>query len=174
MKTLARIFFGVESFAEMKKRGFSMMLMVPAIRWGEWALLGITGSVVVSLKAAGVGNIAIFFILWIGNLVIEAAMVKFNDSTTIDITLMEGLRRLVDAAFKKSAVAGIVIEILVVIRLLVWDGSAYFIIFFRNRLPNKFMKISTFILAAGFQMAVWTGLYVLGFESFTELVKEFF
>ncbi|MDD5464451.1 MAG: hypothetical protein PHP62_04840, partial [Candidatus Moranbacteria bacterium] len=171
MKTLAKIFFGVDSFEEMKKRGFSMMLIVPAIRWGEWVLLGTTASVVIALKAWGFGDVSIFFILWIGNLTIEFLMVEFNDSTEIDVTLMEGLRRLVDTAFTKSIFAGIVIEALVILRLVIWDGSAYFIIFFRNRLQSRTVKNGLFIFASGFQMAVWTGLYIYGYNNFSELFK---
>lgn len=174
MKTLAKIFFGVDTFEAMKKKGFSMMLIVPAIRWGEWMLLGITGMLVVILKSWGIGDVSIFFILWGGNLVIETAMVLFNDSTEVDVTLMEGLRRLVDMAFQKSIIAGSIIEIIVIIRLIIWDGAAYFIIFFRNRLTGKFAKISLFIFAAGFQMAVWTLLYICGYNSFWELVRKFF
>ncbi|MEI7890852.1 MAG: hypothetical protein WCI36_02690 [bacterium] len=158
----------------MKKRGLSMMLIVPAIRWGEWMLLGATGAAVVALKAWGVGDVSIFFLLWAGNLLIEWCLIAFNDSTDVDVTLMEGLRRLVDKAFEQSLILGIVIEILVVVRLIIWDGAAYFIIFFQKRLVRKSLKISLFVFSCGLQMAVWTVLYIYGYESFSDLFAKLF
>jgi hypothetical protein len=148
-----------------------MMLVVPAIRWGEWALMGATASLVAMLKLYGVGDVSVFFILWIGNLVLSGAIVKFNDSTEVDITLMEGLRRLVDAAFVKSKIAGIVIEALVLIRLIIWDGASYFIIFFRSRITKRSTKILIFVAASGIQMAAWTMLYIAGYNKFSDLLK---
>jgi hypothetical protein len=163
----------------MRKRGLSMALIVPAIRWGEWALLGATGTLVIILKSANfwgyeLTDLEIFFILWIGNMLIEASMVWFNDKVDVDVTLMEGLRRLVDTAFLKSKIAGLIIEIIVVIRLVVWDGSGYFIIFFRDRLSKKATQLAFFVLASGFQMAIWTALYVAGYKGFSELFKKLF
>jgi hypothetical protein len=171
LKTLLKIFFGFDNVVEMRKRGLSMALIVPAIRWGEWMLMGMTASLVVLLKTYNLGDVEIFFILWIGNLVIATAMVKFNDSTDVDVTLMEGLRRLVDAAFQKAWFAGLVIEIIVLIRLIVWDGAGYFIIFFRNRIEALSVKIAVFIIASGFQMAVWCVLYIYGYDNFSSLLK---
>jgi hypothetical protein len=174
MKRLAKIFFGADSFEEMRKKGLSMMLIVPAIRWGEWALLGLTGAAVIALKAWGLGDVSIFFILWFGNLVVEYCLIKFNNSTDVDVTLMEGLRRLVDKAFEKSLIAGFLIEVVVIARLIIWDGAAYFMIFFEKRLKEKSLKVGLFIFSAGLQMAVWTVLYSHGYEGFTELIKKIF
>jgi hypothetical protein len=179
MKKFLQIFFGVSSVEEMRKRGLSMALIIPAIRWGEWALLGATGALVTVLKSVSfwgfqVTDIGIFLILWIGNMAIEASMVWFNDKVDVDVTLMEGLRRLVDNAFLKSKIAGLIIETIVVIRLVVWDGSGYFIIFFRDRLSKKATQLVLFVLASGFQMAIWTALYVAGYEGFLELFGKLF
>jgi len=174
MRRMAKIFFGVDSFEDMKKRGLSMLLIVPAIRWGEWLLLGATGTAVAALKVWGVGDVSIFFILWAGNMAIEYGLIAFNESTDVDVTLMEGLRRLVDKAFEKSLIFGIMIECLVVARLIIWDGAAYFIIFFEKRLTKKSVKICMFVFSCGLQMAVWTVLYLYGYESFSELFRKLF
>lgn len=174
MKALAKIFFGVDSYAEMKKRGFSMALIVPAIRWSEYMIMGATATLVAILKAWGLAELSIFFIIWIGNLIISASIVKFNDSTEVDVTLMESLRRLVDAAFQRSKFAGVVIEILVLIRLIIWDGAPYFIIFFRKRLEKKSTQLMLFITVSFVQMAVWTLLYSRGYDGFSDLLKTKF
>jgi hypothetical protein len=175
MKALFKIFFGVESAEEMKKRGLAIALVVPAIRWGEWALVGATATLVALLKTWGLGDITIFFILWMGNLLISGGIVKLNQALAdVDVTLMEGLRRLIDAAINKSRIAGFLMEFLIVIRLIVWDGASYFIIFFHSRFNAQWKKRVAFIMASGVQMAIWTALYVAGYNSFSELFRKLF
>jgi len=180
MRALLKIFFGVENAAEMRKKGLALALVVPAVRWGEWALVGATATLVALLKTICIKeycftDIGIFFVLWIGNLFLSGGIVKLNQSLAdVDVTLMEGLRRLIDAAIHKSKLWGWILEAVILVRLIIWDGAAYFIIFFHKRINMQWKKRAAFILASGVQMAIWTVLYLAGFNSFSELFKKMF
>ncbi|OPY78766.1 MAG: hypothetical protein A4E65_02124 [Syntrophorhabdus sp. PtaU1.Bin153] len=174
VRRFAKIFFGAESPDEMKRKGIAMAVAIPAVRWIDWILAGLTATLVAFFKEKGLGNVLIFFILWLGNIALSGAIVFANDKTKIDLTAMEAIRRLVDAAIAKSKFTGVILEILILGRLLIWDGPDQFIIFFRFRLKNPIAKIILFILASGFQMMIWTFLYILGYENFKELFKAIF
>lgn len=173
-KKLAQIFFGVQSVEEMKRQGLALSLAVPAFRWADWALVGVTGVFVVALKGLGISDIGIFLILWLANILIELLVVKINDKTKIDFTLMEGLRRLANAATQKSKTTGVMLEMVVFIRLLIWDGSAFVVIFFNHKFrtfPKKFLVL---VVCSGIQMLAWTTLYIFGYNSFTDMVSKMF
>ena len=51
---------------------------------------------------------------------------------------MQSLRKLSMQISKEEKIVGILIEICIFIRLLLWDGSAQLTIFFRERVPSKF------------------------------------
>jgi hypothetical protein len=87
---------------------------------------------------------------------------------------MKGLRRLINAAIAKSWRNGIILEIMVLIRLLVWDGPACFLIFIRERLGLGGIGLAVLVLASGVQMAVWTFIYSLGYESILGAIKALF
>lgn len=170
-KIFAKIFFGIDDPKEMRKRGLTMAVAIPAIRWMDWMLMGATATLVAFLKRFSLGDVVIFFVLWTGNIILSGAVVFANDKSGVDLTAMEAVRRLTDAAIAKSKVTGIILEVLIIFRLLIWDGPDQFIIFLRGRLNSKMTKILVFVSASGFQMAIWTYLYILGYENFTELFK---
>jgi hypothetical protein len=173
LKKLSRIFLGVQNVEEMKKQGLLLSLAVPAFRWADWALVGATGMFVAMLKKFGISDIGIFLILWIANVMIELLIVKGNDKTKVDFTLAEGLRRLADAAIAKSKLSGVILETLIFVRLLVWDGSAFVVIFFNRKLKTFSGKITVLIICSAVQMSIWTTLYILGYNGFSDMISKF-
>jgi hypothetical protein len=87
---------------------------------------------------------------------------------------MEGLRRLINAGIEKSKVSGLIIETLIIVRLIIWDGPDRFVIFFRSRLNSQQSKVAIFVIASAIQMAIWTAIYVAGYENFSEVFKSLF
>ncbi len=169
-----KIFFGADSAEEIKKRGIVLSLAVPAFRWFDWLLVGLTQILVAFLIQLGLSYGLIFLLLWTGNIALNWSIVAINDKTKIDFTLMEGLRRLINAALEKSRLTGRILEAIILIRLIIWDGSDNVVIFFRHKLDNFYLRLATFIVVSGVQMGVWTTLYVLGYHSFSQLFKKFF
>lgn len=163
------VFLGAESVEEMRKKGLTLSLAVPVIRWMDWVLMGATASFVGFLKFHAVPEWVIFLILWILNMVLSASVIFAAVKTGTDLTLMEGLRRLVDAVIGKSKTAGLMLEAVVIGRLLLWDGADQFIVFLKRRIVGVPARVAAFILVSGFQMAVWTVLYGAGYDSLSRL-----
>ncbi|NTW89349.1 MAG: hypothetical protein HGB37_00320 [Candidatus Moranbacteria bacterium] len=168
------IFFGVDSPEEMKKKGLVLSAAVPAIKWVDWVLVGATATAVGFLKNQGFPEWGIFLILWVTNMALSASVVIAAEKTSLDLTLMEALRRLIDAAIEKSRVTGLMLESVVLIRLLLWDGADQFVIFLKRRIPNFRLLAVVFVMASAIQMAVWTVLYGLGYDNFSDLFRHLF
>ena len=164
LKKFLQIFLGTQSVEEMRQKGVVLTLAVPALRWADWVAMGIVASIVAVMKKAGWSNLEVFVALWGLNLLYSGGIVILGDALNSDITLMQGLRRLVSAVFEKSFKAGLILEIIILFRLLVWDGPDQFIIFFRDRLNGRNAKIGVFVVASAIQMGIWTFVYVAGYE----------
>lgn len=146
-------------------------ILAPSFYALEWGLVGATAGLVTFLKFRGLSDVAIWLVLWGLNLLFSGAVVLCNDRTKIDFTLMETSRRWTNAAAKKSKWVGYIIEVIVFIRLLLWDGPCLLVIYFKERLPSRSLRSAIFVAASGFQMFIWAQLYILGFESIGDLLK---
>lgn len=166
MKKFLALLLGAESWQEMKKKGLKLALIVPAVRWIDWVAVGVTGSLVVFLKEYGFSDMSIFLVLWGGNVAYSGIVVFINDTTKTDILLMEALRRMINALIAKSRRWGYVIETVILVRLIVWDGPDNFVLFFRERLATWKQQAIVLVLTAGIQMALWTAVYVAGYQMF--------
>lgn len=103
-------------------------------------------------------------------MLISAALIFGNDRLRMDITLMQSLRTLVTATLRRSRWLGLLLEVLLFLRLLLWDGPCQLLIFFRPRLASKPSRLGLFVTASGLQMLVWISIYELGYESVSELL----
>ena len=145
-------------------------ILAPSFFVMEWGLVGVTAALVSFLKFRGLSDVVIWLTLWALNLLFSGAVVLLNDRTSIDFTLMETSRRWTNAAAKKSKWVGYIIELIVFIRLLLWDGPCLLVIYFKERLPSGVLRAAVFVGASGFQMFIWAQLYILGFESIGDLM----
>ena len=146
-------------------------ILAPSFYALEWALLGVTAALVTFLKYRGLSDVTIWQVLWGLNLLFSGAVVLFNDRFQIDITLMEAIRRFTNRASGKSRWLGWFMEVIILVRLLLWDGPCQILIYFRERLPSLTLRIFLFVGASGFQMFIWAKLYSLGYESIGDLLK---
>lgn len=146
-------------------------ILAPSFYALEWGLVVATAGLVTFLKFRGLSDVVIWLTLWALNLLFSGAVVLLNDRTSIDFTLMETSRRWTNAAARKSKWGGCIIELIVFIRLLLWDGPCLLVIYFKERLPSGLLRAGVFVGASGFQMFIWAQLYILGFESIGDLLK---
>ncbi len=156
---------------ELSRKGIATAIFVPSLYATEWFLVAVTAAIVTLLKHYGLTDTPIWLILWGLNLMVSGAVIVFGDRFKLDITLMQSLRKLSNAITKRTKVVGILIETCIVIRLLLWDGSAHLLIFFRERIPSNLLRVCLFVFASGFQMFVWAKLYILGYDSLTGLLS---
>lgn len=146
-------------------------ILVPSFYALEWGLVGVTVALVTFLKYREFTDVTIWLVLWGLNLLFSATVVFFNDRFRIDFTLMEALRRLTTAASSKSRLAGYLMEIVVLLRLLLWDGASQLLIYFRERLPSKSLRGFFFLGSSGLQMFIWAKLYSFGYEGIGDILK---
>ena len=156
---------------ELSRKGIATAIFVPSLYATEWFLVAVTAAIVSLLKHYRLTDTSIWFILWGLNLMVSGAVIVFGDKIKIDITLMQSLRKLSNAITKRTKVIGILLEFCIVLRLLLWDGSAHMLIFFRERIPSNLLRACLFIFASGFQMFVWAKLYILGYDSVAGLLQ---
>jgi hypothetical protein len=148
-------------------------LLAPAFYALEWGLVGLTAALVAVLKIAGWSDLAIWLILWGLNLLFSLLVVLCSDRSRIDFTLMATARRLTDRAAGRAWWLGRLLELIVLLRLLFWDGPCHLLIYFRPFLPTRPQRAALLILASGAQMLLWAKLYSLGYDSAGDLLRAF-
>ncbi|MFA6383229.1 MAG: hypothetical protein WCX17_02300 [Parcubacteria group bacterium] len=155
-------FFGVEEYQELKKKGIITGFSFSALFGAEWGLVVLAQALVTFLVKIHWSEMQIFLLLWIGNMVVSSIIIIVNSKVDGDPTLMEGSRRLVDLAFKKSIIGGCIMELLYFIGLVVWAETSSFYIFFRKRLGPFPMRVITFVAVSAVKMYIWTKVYMFG------------
>ena len=155
-------FFGVESYAELKRQGLVKGTSFSALFSAEWILVILVQALVTVLLHRGWVESEIFKLLWIGNIVIAWVIVLWSGKNGNDPTLMEGSRRLTDLAYKKSFLGGALMEIGYFIGLVVWAETSSFYIFFRKRMGPLPIRIAIFIAVSAVKMFLWTKVYIFG------------
>jgi small basic protein len=148
-------------------------LLVPTVYALDWVLVGLTAALVGGMVAAGAREWQIWLVLWALNLILSGAVILGGDRLGVDLTLMQGVRRLVDMAVRQSRAVGRTIEAAVTIRLLLWDGPDQLLIFMRPRCSSRTARAVLFIAAGGLQMLLWTRIYLLGLEGIGDLLRLF-
>jgi hypothetical protein len=149
-----------------------LVVLAPSLVVLEWGLVAVTAALVAYLSYIGFSTVAIWLLLWGLNLLYSGAVVLFSDRSQIDITLMETLRRWTDALAGRWRLSAGLLEAVIVLRLLFWDGPCRLLIYLRPRLPSPLLQGVVFVGASGLQMFVWVWLYVLGYESVGELIGK--
>lgn len=160
------------TLAERRRSGLLLAALVPSFYLAEWLLVAATASSFSWFRIQGYSNEQIWLLFWVANLLISAAFITCNDLLRVDITLMQGLRKLTDATLRRSLWIGILLELAVFIRLLLWDGPCQLLIYWRARLPSTPRQIIFLIVASGIQMLVWAKIYALGYDGIGELLNN--
>jgi hypothetical protein len=151
-----------------RRRHLLTAAAVPSFYLAEWLLVAASASVFSLLRLRGLADREIWLVLWAANLAISGTLVRCNDLLRVDMTLMQGLRKLTDAAIHKTGGFGRLLELVIFVRLLLWDGPCQLLIFFRNRLPSPLLRVGFFVAASGLQMFLWAQIYELGYQGITD------
>lgn len=146
-------------------RGVLTAVLAPSFYLMDWVLVAATASTFAWLRHSGVPGWQIWLLFWALNLMISGSVVLFHNRTGIDLTLMESLRGLIGRVAGRSKPMGLVLETVIFIRLLIWDGPCQLLIFFQQRLKTPRTRGCFLVAASGVQMLVWAGVYGLGYES---------
>lgn len=154
------------------RSGLLLATLVPSFYLAEWLLVGASAGLFAWLRHQGVATGRIWLLLWLGNLALSAGLVRCNDLLRVDITLMQGLRRLTDAAIRHRRRSGLLLEAVICGRLLLWDGPCQLLIYLRRRLPRRDLRLALLVVASALQMGVWALLYDLGYDGLGDLLRH--
>lgn len=171
-KKIPKIFLLPDDNESLGKKG--MHTGIAAISFSVYhygIMMPVAIGIVAFLNFRGLSYEMIFIVMWVLNALNGWLIVlKINDQTKKDMTLLEGTRRVVDAVFAKSKTLGIFLEIYWLIRLVFWDGPGELAIFLRPRMVKREMSaVVIFLIAAGLQMLLWTAVYIKGYDSLSQL-----
>lgn len=178
---IAALISVVSSFFGIKKKDkagdITLKISGIAFRWSsyyliDWGIFILMGLIAVVLKSYNTPGKAIFIILWIIEIAIAGSFVIIYKETKIDITMGEAFRNSVDTLWLKSKIAGVIAIIVLALKFLLWDGSERALMFLDKETPTLLKKTILIVVVAGIKMAVWTKLYLLGYDTVGKFIRS--
>lgn len=118
------------------------------------------------------GLFGLFLLMWAFDMVIASAFVIIWKRTGIDVTLGESYRRAADAIYSGSRRAGQLAILSVVVKATFWDGPEHIVIFFNKEIKTGARIVLALTVLTALQAAIWTPVFVLGFDSVAELFNH--
>ncbi len=122
-------------------------------------------------KLVGRDWFLLFISMWVFDLAVAYLFVLTWKRTGEDVTLGESFRHAVDAVRTKSIAAARVAIGLVCLKATFWDGPEHIVIFFSKELGRDTLILLTLLALTAVQAAIWTPLYILGFDSIVDFSK---
>jgi hypothetical protein len=179
---LPKLFFGAESGKEVVKKGGASATGFGLFYATEYFLMGVTISFVTYLHYLNIGYWVIFLIVWPGTVLFQWLVVKSNDKSAVDFTLCEGQSRVVFALGGKIWKLHIIWRIVlspIIISIgsiwlgwqIFWNGAGPMVIFLKQKkcFDRQWLIWMILIIVSGIQMSVWVKVYLLGYDSLTDL-----
>ena len=148
-----------------------LFLLAPSFYCVEWLLVAASASLFAWLKFRGLPATGIWLLFWAANLAVSTVFLACNDRVQVDFTLMQALRRGTELATGRCRWCGLVLEVALCLRLLLWEGPCQLLIYLRPRLPSPAWQVPLLVAASGVQMLIWTRVYILGYAGIGELLQ---
>jgi len=171
---ILRIFLGNIDSKEIPKKGSITAIGGVIYYFAEYLLMVIAAAIVGFLRYYEWSVLEIFLILWPGNILVSYLIVRANDGSGVDFTFFQGYSRLtMQLPWENMAlkILGIIAAIPIVGFTIFWQGAGPMVIFLKTRGHFKKEILGIILLAvSGLQMGIWTWLYVLGYESISDLI----
>ena len=120
------------------------------------------------------GPFGLFMLMWAFDIVVANAFVVVWKRTGQDVTLGESYRRAVDVIHSSSRLAGLLGFAGVIIKAAFWDGPEHIVIFFHRELKTELRMLLALLALTALQAAIWTPIYILGFNTVEELWRHLF
>ncbi len=150
---------------EMVKKSGVVIVSNTLFRIFDWWMVGASAVLVVFLKQQSFSDVDVFMVLWGINSFIALFVVFIGNATRVDITLMEGVRRCLDAMQEKFGVITSITTIGILFFHFIWScpSQIYFLIRKKHFLIEKFW-VGIILGISALQMVVWTVVYLQGYE----------
>ena len=134
-----------------------------------WLMIASGAFIIVMDQRFGYGPVGLFLLMWAFDIIIAFAFVILWKWTGKDVTLGEGYRRAADTIYHGSRIAGYFAFASVVLKAAFWDGPEHIVIFFHKEIRTMIRMGFVLLVLTAIQAAIWTPIYVLGFETIPEL-----
>ena len=172
--TILRIFLGITDNKGIGHKAKRLVVLSSLFRIFDWSMVMVGFTITAAMKEIGCPDLWIFLLLWVGYTVQSRMEIFASDHfPEDDITLMKGIRRLVDGLMRESRIWGIAAEFTAFIRIMLSDGVGCMAIYYRPCLPiSRISQIVLLIFAAGLHMAIWFALYLKGYDGILPLLRD--
>lgn len=136
----------------------------------DYWLMALSAAFIIYMDVGmGYGAFALFLLMWAFDLVVANCFVVIWKRTGEDVTLGESYRRAANAIHESNKIAGYLAFLGVVVKASFWDGPEHIVIFFHKEIKTEFRMLLALLCLTAIQAAIWTPIYVLGFETLSEL-----
>lgn len=137
-----------------------------------WLMIASGAFIIIMDQRFGYGAVGLFLLMWAFDIVVAFAFVFLWKLTGKDVTLGVGYRRAADTIYNGSRVAGYLAFAVVVIKATFWDGPEHIVIFFHKEIRTMLRMGLALLVLTAIQAAIWTPIYVLGFNTITDLYEH--
>lgn len=134
-----------------------------------WLMAASAVFIVVMDKQFGYNWLGLFLLMWAFDLLVTNVFIVIWKRTGEDVTLGESYRRAVDTIHDGSKIAGYAAFTSVIVKACFWDGPEHIVIFFNKEIRTEVRMQAIILVLTAVQAAIWTPIYVLGFDSVTQL-----
>ncbi len=166
-------FFGIQSHDSNTKAGYKVGKIIAQrviYTMADYWLMALSAAFIIVVdKALGYEWFGLFMAMWGFDIVVACAFVAIWTRTGEDVTLGESYRRAADAIHAESRIAGYLAMAGVCIKASFWDGPEHIVIFFHKEIGNEGRMLAVLLALTAIQAAIWTPVYVLGFDTASEL-----
>ena len=136
-----------------------------------WLMIVSASFVILMDQQFGYGPLGLFLLMWAFDIIVANVFIVIWKRTGEDLTLGEAYRRAADTIRNESKFAGYITFVGVVIKASFWDGPEHIVIFFNKEIKSEIRMLFILLILTAIQAAIWTPIYVLGFETASELYK---
>lgn len=173
IKKIFNAFFGIHKDDDIGNAGIKVthtLLRRMAYGIADYWLMAASAIFIIMMdRQFGYGPAALFLLMWAFDLAVANVFIVIWKRTGEDVTLGESYRRAADAIYSDSRIAGRLAFVSVVAKATFWDGPEHIVIFFNKEIRTEFRMLLILLVLTGIQAAIWTPVYVLGFETGAEL-----
>jgi hypothetical protein len=172
---VSRAFFDVKPNDDLvtggKKVGKTALHRVIYTLADYWLMAASAAYIILVDQTLGFGWFGLFMMMWGFDIVVAAAFVVVWKRTGHDVTLGESYRRAADVIHAESRLAGVLAIVGVCIKATFWDGPEHIVIFFNKEIRTEARMALILLGLTAVQAAIWTPVFILGFETATELFE---
>ena len=146
------------------KKTANLLVRKIAYFFADYYLVGVSASIVSTMKYLGFSFSLTFVALWIFDVIVAGAFLILYERTGEDLSLGEDYRRAVDTIYTKSRLAGHAALLMFIAKATYWTGPEKVVTFFRKEIGSAYRVGIVLLILTAIQSLIWTPIYGLGYD----------